>query len=259
MFMKQPITIIGIGEMAGVFARGFLRIGHPVYPVTRDTNMAELAKKITPPALALVAVGENDLHETLEIIPPQWRDNIGLLQNELLPRDWEIHSLTNPTVISVWFEKKKGQDYKVLIPSPAFGPQAKLLCSALHSIGIPCRELDNQDELLYELVRKNVYILTTNIAGLETGGTVETLWNEHQDLARQVANEVMDIQDCLTGVKHPRERLIAGMEEAINGDLNHKCMGRSAPARLARAIGFVDQAGLKVPKLREIHSHLNQP
>jgi hypothetical protein len=256
--MKEPIMIIGIGEMAGVFARGFLRIGHPVYPVTRDTNMTELAKKTIQPVLALVAVGENDLYDTLEIIPSQWRGNIGLLQNELLPRDWEIHNLTNPTVISVWFEKKKGQDYKVLIPSPIFGPQAKLLCSALHSIDIPCRELNSKEELLYELVRKNVYILTTNIAGLETGGTVETLWNEHQDLARQVANEIMDIQDCLTGVKNSRERLIAGMEEAINGDLNHKCMGRSAPTRLARAIGFADQAGLKVPKLREIHSRLNQ-
>jgi len=33
--MKQPI---GIGELAGVFARAFLRCGYPVYPITRDKN-----------------------------------------------------------------------------------------------------------------------------------------------------------------------------------------------------------------------------
>ncbi len=52
--MKSPVIIIGIGEMGGVFARGFVQ----------------------------------------------------------------------PTVISVWFEKKKGRDVKVLIPSPAYGPAA---------------------------------------------------------------------------------------------------------------------------------------
>ena len=44
------------------------------------------------------------------------------------------------------------------------------------------------------------------------------------------------------------------MVEGIKGDLQHKCMGRSAPARLARAIQQADQAGLKVPKLREIQA-----
>ena len=29
--MNEPIVIIGIGELASVFARGFLRCGHPVY------------------------------------------------------------------------------------------------------------------------------------------------------------------------------------------------------------------------------------
>jgi hypothetical protein len=38
-----------------------------------------------------------------------------MMQNELLPRDWAIHDFIDPTVISVWFEKKKGMDSKVLI------------------------------------------------------------------------------------------------------------------------------------------------
>jgi len=85
------------------------------------------------------------------------------------------------------------------------------------------------------------------------GRTVETLWNQHQDLARAVATDVMDIQDWLTDQHNDRNRLIAGMVKAIEGDLQHKCMGRSAPARLSNAIEMADEAGLQVPKLREIY------
>lgn len=250
--MKQPVVLIGVGEMGGVFSRGFLRLGHPVYPITRDMDMNSEAEQIPNPALVLVSVGEADLHPTLEAIPTQWRDKLGLLQNELLPRDWQQHNISNPTVISVWFEKKKGQDSKVLIPSPAYGPGAELLTSALNALDIDARTVSNEDELCFELVRKNVYILTTNIAGLECGGTVENLWNDNQSLAKQVASDVMDIQDWLVGAQQDRENLMAGFVESVNADLEHKCMGRSAPARLTRALQFADEAGLAVPTLREI-------
>lgn len=252
--MKEGIVVIGVGEMAGVFSRGFLKLGHPVYPVTRKMDINEMASLIPEPALVLVSVGENDLHPTLETLPAAWRARVGLLQNELLPRDWQTYDIKNPTVISVWFEKKKGQDYKVLVPSPVHGPQAALLEAALESLEIPAWEVANEAKLLFELVRKNVYIITTNVSGLVVGGNVDELWNQHNALAREVANEVTDIQDWLTGTEQDREKLIEGMVEAIQGDLEHKCMGRSAPGRLTRAIGFADEAGLAVPKLREIHA-----
>ncbi len=34
--MNAPVVLIGVGEMGGVFARGLLRLGHPVYPVPRE-------------------------------------------------------------------------------------------------------------------------------------------------------------------------------------------------------------------------------
>ena len=250
--MNDPVIVVGMGEMAGVFTRGLLKQGHPVYPVTRQTDMKQIAKAVPDPRLVLIAVGENDLHPTLDKIPAAWHAHLGLLQNELLPADWKQHDIDNPTVISVWFEKKKGQDFKVLIPSPIYGPQAPLLENALTALEIPSWELQSSDELEFELVRKNVYILTTNIAGMVIGGTVNDLWYNNETLAREVANEVMDIQAWLVGHHLEREKLIEGMVEGIKGDLEHKCMGRSAPARLARAIGFADEAKLKVPRLREI-------
>ncbi|MFP5339503.1 MAG: hypothetical protein ACLGIW_13590, partial [Gammaproteobacteria bacterium] len=41
-----------------------------------------------------------------------WRPRVALIQNELLPRDWEKYRYEHPTVISVWFEKKQGTDAK---------------------------------------------------------------------------------------------------------------------------------------------------
>jgi len=252
--MPDPIIIWGLGEMGGVFARGLLRRGHPIYPVVRDTDTAALAAVLPAPALMLVAVGEADIDTVLDSVPAPWRQRLGLLQNELLPRDWQSRGIDDPTVISVWFEKKRGQDVKVLIHSPIHGPAAALLAAGLEAIHIPTRVLPDVGALRYELVRKNLYILTTNIAGLVVGGTVQALWARHEALARAVAAEVLDIQERLVSTALPRERLIEGMLEAFAGDPAHQCMGRSAPARLARAIQYADGFRLAVPKLRAIQA-----
>ncbi len=254
--MSKSVVIIGLGEMGGVFARGFLRAGIPVFPVTRTMNVQQAMNSMPNPDLVLLAMGEGDLQAGLASIPDQWKPKTALLQNELLPRDWRNH-LPDPTVISVWFEKKKGQDVKVLIPSPVFGSGSELIKAALNTIDIPVEIKADADEMEFELVVKNVYILTTNIAGLECGGNVESLWKEHNAIAREVANEVVDIQGWLTGKAWDRETIIKGFVRAINGDLEHKCMGRSAPARLARAITLADEAGLAVPKLRSIASKVS--
>jgi ketopantoate reductase len=252
--MKKPVVLIGLGEVGGVFARGLLRNGHPVFPVTRDMDLAQMAQEISEPEAVIVAVAENDLHPALEAVPAVWRDRLVLLQNELLPRDWQQHQLDNPTVISVWFEKKPGQDFKVLIPSPVYGPHAQLIADALAAIKIPARVLDSAEALELELVIKNVYILTTNIAGLECGGTVSALWKKHERIARAVASDVIEIQTFLVGHALDAKKLIEGMLNAFDGDPDHKCMGRSAPARLERALHQADEAGLAVAKLREIHA-----
>jgi len=246
--------MIGLGEMGGVFARAFLRQGYTVQPVLRGQSMAEIALQAPEPTLVILAVAEADLHPTLAEIPPAWRSSLVLMQNELLPRDWLRHDLKQPTVISVWFEKKPGHDYKVIVPSPVYGPHAHLIATALANLDIPCRELDSEQALRFELVRKNLYILTTNITGLVTGGTVATLWQEHQSLARQVASDIIDIQDWLTGQPSDRQALMQAMVAAFDGDPEHRCMGRSAPARLANALRLADEAQLEVATLRSIAS-----
>ena len=164
--MNQPIVIIGIGELGGVFAKAFLHAGYPVYPVTRRMDIARAADTMPDPQLVLVAVAEKDFPSVMQTIPVPWRNCIGLLQNELLPRDWKSYHIEAPTVICVWFEKKKGMDANVLIPSQVHGPQARLVAEALSGIDIAAEVLATADDLLYELVRKNVFVFTINIAGL---------------------------------------------------------------------------------------------
>ncbi|MEW6676961.1 MAG: hypothetical protein AB1421_03490 [Pseudomonadota bacterium] len=250
--MDKTVVMIGLGQLGRVFAGGLLRSGHTVVPVNRGDDMAAVALRYPEPDLVMVSVAENDLHPVLGQLPEFWKDSVGLLQNELLPRDWQAHGIDNPTVVSVWFEKKPGMDAKPLLASPVYGPEAERLVAALESIGLPARTLPDEKALAWELVRKNLYILTTNIAGLDAGGTVSELWVRQRGLAEAVAADVLDVQDWLTGQAYDRGPLMAGLLEAFDGDPNHACAGRSAPARLRRALHQADAAGLAVPALRDI-------
>jgi ketopantoate reductase len=219
--------------------------------VVRGMALADAAAQTPEPELVLVAVAEGDLDTTLESMPDAWRDRLVLLQNELLPAHWRRFAL-EPSVISVWFEKKKGMDAKVIIPSPVFGRHAQLVADALASIDIAARVLESEQKLLFELVLKNVYILTTNIAGLKTGGNVGELWSQQQSLTRRIATEVIQLQEKLTGETLDADALISGMVHAFEGDFEHQCMGRSAPARLKRALQQAEANGLRLEMLEEI-------
>lgn len=252
--MKAPIVIIGIGELAGVFARGFLRCGYPVYPITRNMDLAQEYQQIPAPELVLITVQENELQHMLERLPKAWHNKVGLVQNELLPRDWQRHQIDNPTVTVVWFEKKKELELTNILYSPSYGPKASIIANALKAQEVPAPVLKNEEELLYELVRKTVYILTVNIAGLVNNCTVGDLWLKHQPLAKEIAQEVIQIQQSLIRKPLPQKKLINGMVDGIKDCPHRHCLGRSALARLERALGFAKKTKINTPKLLQIHT-----
>jgi hypothetical protein len=249
--MKAPIVIVGLGQMGGVFACGFLRTGHPVFPVLRHHATADPVDEIPDPALVLITVGEDDLGEVLARLPEAWRPRIGMIQNELLPRDWTEHGIERPTVASAWFEKKPGKPVKVIIPTPVAGPNAELVVDALAAIDIPASVIPDAG-LIDALVAKNLYILTANIAGLRTGGTVSELWSEHRELAEPVAAEVLEIQEYLVGAPIDGKGAVTGMMAAIEADPDHGATGRSAPSRLERARRHAADAEIATPTLDAI-------
>ncbi len=251
MKIKSPIVVIGIGEIGSVFARGFLRLGHPVYPVTRDMDADGIAKELPSPEAVLLAVGESDLHPQLAQLPENWKSSLILIQNELLPKDWQQYDL-KPTVVSVWFEKKKGQDVKVVVPSPVYGEKAPLVSTALDALDIPTSMVKDEAQMTFELVRKNYYILASNIAGLKVGGTVSELWTKHRALTQDILKDIHAIQEYLTGQELDHDKLTRAMLLAFEGDPGHACMGRSAPERLKRALDIANQGGIDIPTLKKI-------
>ena len=254
--MTQPFAsewgLIGAGEIGGVLAHGLLKTGHPVFPIGRDTDIA--AALATKPDLdgLLVAVGEKDLEPVLEQIPSVWFNRLVLIQNELLPDDWRQHGIETPTVASIWFEKKPGKPVKPLVSSPVHGPKADALVAAMQSLDIPAHRVTDSDAMLEELVIKNVYILTTNIAGLETGGDVEDLWTNHQPLARDIATDVIALQEAKVGRSFDHQRLIDGMVKGFDGDPQHQCMGRSAPQRMVRALAQAEERGVEMSTIKAV-------
>ena len=257
--MNKFVVIIGMGELGELFARGFLKLGYPVYPVLRSMQLSTVVSAIPEPELVLLAVGEEDLHSQLDILPEDWRDRLAFLQNELLPRDWHHHNIADPTVIVVWFDKKKGRPFKALLPSYVSGPKAALITSSLQIIDVPCREI-SREQHLYEMIRKNLYILTVNIAGLKMspGSTVSKLWADYREMTEILVKELLDIQEWLVQSKLPRDKLLAGMLEVFSADPEHICRGRTAPERLNRVLKFANIAGISVPMLQAISIEINE-
>jgi len=175
-----------------------------------------------------------------------------MLQNELLPYVWEAESIVSPTVMAVWFEKKRGMDVKVILPTTVYGSNAQIVKDALEALEISCTVINDEERMLFELVKKNVYVFTINIAGLKVNGTVGELWGNHQELAKQVAGEIMDIQEKLANWKLPREELLEEVIQAFHKEPDHKCRGRAAPGRLERALSHAEMYGIEVPVLKRI-------
>lgn len=250
--LAPSVILVGLGEIGQVLAQGFLKTGHPLIPVTRRQSLPAVLAEYADAQALVLAVGEKELPTLLTQVPASWHERLVLIQNELLPKDWQSAGIVNPTVMSIWFEKKPGKLVKQLMPSPVWGGNAGLMAQALEAIGLNARIVTDLAAMQNELVIKNVYILTTNIAGLKVGGNVETLWREHQPLARSVAMEVIALQEKLIGQTLDPEPLIAGMLAGFEGYPAHGCQGRTAAARLQRALKQAERHGLDLPVMKEI-------
>jgi len=249
--MKTTL-VIGLGELGSIFAIGLLKTGHQVIPILRNDNLMEMANIHSNPDSVWVCVAEKDIHTVLASLPNHWKDRLVLIQNELLPQDWQQHGIDEPTVISVWFEKKASKLPQVVLPSVVQGRLATEVCDVYSKLGLPCRQLDTESALLFELVVKNIYIQTTNIAGLVAGGTTKTLVEEHHQLMQAVVKEVIQLQETLTQQSFDHDKLMKAFITACFGDPNHNCMGRSAPARLARAMSLAESEKLQLPTISDI-------
>lgn len=246
----SPAVVVGLGQMGGVFSHALLRAGQTVVPWTRQS--APNLDSVNP-SVVLVATGESDLAPAVRALPHAWRERVALLQNELVPSSWQTLELETPTVAVVWFEKKQHTPVHVIQPTPIAGPHAASLVRALQGLGIDAHETSHPD-LVSDLVSKNLYIATANIAGLmlPPKTSVGVLWNDHRSLAETVAREALELQRALVSTELDEAPLLASLQSSFMADPEHGARGRSAPARLERAIALAKEHGVAVPQMRRI-------
>ncbi|MBK6579734.1 MAG: hypothetical protein IPG17_26835 [Sandaracinaceae bacterium] len=249
----DDVVVIGLGQMGGVFARAAEGAGCRVVPVTRGQDIAEVARETPAPRSVVVAVGELDLTAALDALPAGYRERTLLLQNELLPSSWTERGVVDPTVAVVWFEKKATTDLRPIRSTPIAGPQREFWVAALAGLGVPTHAVPDE-QLLFELVAKNLYILTANIAGLEVGGSVGQLLAAHRPLAEVVAREVIAVQAALTGQELDFDALFAHFEASVAGDPEHGCRGRTSASRLDRLQHHARALGVPTPRMDAIAS-----
>jgi len=250
MARKPPIVIIGMGQLGGIFSTGFLRLGHPVFPMLRGDQPFKLADEIQP-HMVVAAVGETDLDDLLNAVPEGWKDRILLLGNEILPANWLANNIQNPTVISVQFEVKPGQPVVVDRPSPVYGPQADLIIAALKRLSIPAIKINDLEAMTHHLVLKNLYILTLNLGGLATDATAGELLDQHQELTERVWTDLFELQQAMTEIRLDQTALMKQTMDYLALAPNRRA-GRSAGARLARALDRAQALRIDVSTLTKI-------
>lgn len=247
--MRRAVGILGLGQLGATFGQGLLRLGRPVLPILRGDHVEDLVA--SDPELVIVAVAEKDQDAALASLPPALRGRVALVQNELLPPDWQAHGIESPTVAVVWFEKKRGRGAKVVRTTRIGGPCAELLVHALEAVDLPARRVDARD-LAFELVRKDLYILGSNLAGLEVGGTTADLCTTHRALVTPILEDVLTLDEARLGAALPRESLIECAFLDFAKDPDHATTGRTAPERLARTLARAEALGVEIPAIRAL-------
>lgn len=255
----ETSVVVGVGQLGGVFAHGLLKVGQRIVPVRREDSLSDLASELEP-ALVLLAVGEGDLPGVLPQVPQEWRGRAALIQNELLPGSWSVLGDAQPTVAVVWFEKKAPIAPRVIRSTPIAGPGAPLLVRALAALNISA-EVVEESALPAALVLKNLYILTSNVAGrgAPKGATTGHLWTNDRERTQRIAEDVLTLQKAMLNASgHSAaalalddDALMRELGETLMADPDHGACGRSAPARHQRALDQAQTHGLTLTALAE--------
>ncbi len=243
------VLLVGPGQLGRVLAGGLVATGVAVDPVLRGQPIAPSDAH----ELVLVGVGEADLDDVLRAIPPSHRDRVALLQNELSPESWSRHGVVDPTLLVVWFEKKRGRALREVRETELAGRFAASLARALDAMDVRARVLDDA-ELPAALVVKNLYIVGANVLGLAHGGTTGELARAHPEPTSRVLGELLQIERARLGgaVGLEPEAIVRRVFEAFLADPSHAALGRTARSRLERALARARAHGIEAPALSAI-------
>jgi len=243
---RPRAVVIGLGQLGRTLAEGLVVDGWTVTGVRRDQSAAELAT----PELAVVATGEDDLGPVLAGLPGSWRTgHVLLLQNELLPPQWEVHGIIDPTVLIVWFSRKPGELIRELRPSVAFGPHADDAARALAAVGLHTTIAPSYEALLAELVEKNTYIWAMNLAALLISEpTTSRVLGSQRATFEELAREAIAVQEAAIGARVvDAPAVIEAVAATLAAEGERRLGGRSAARRAERLSALARTLGVDAP------------
>jgi hypothetical protein len=247
----RDLVIVGLGELGRWLGAGALGTGMRVTPVLRNTPLEPVWASVPVETPIVVAVSEDALDDVLAHVPSARHAELVLLQNELFPSRY-AHLDAAPAVLVPWLLKKRGLPQIVIRPTPVFGRHAALiaeLCTALH---VPCEPLPDADALARALADKYTFILSINALGTLHDLTLGTFLHEHPELTRAVAMEAGRLSARLSGTPIDDARSEACVLEGMGAMAQIGARGRTARARVLRALERAQHLGLPMPKLEEI-------
>jgi hypothetical protein len=229
-----------------MYGGALLRLGHTVIPVTRSTPRPLALPPGTP---VLVAVGEEDLDAAL-------RDVVGagpliLLQNELFPDRWLSHGVTDPTVLVVWTNRKKGV-VTVGGPSRVYGPLAHLVMEMHAVLGIPCHVLGTEGALHTELCAKYAFIVAVNALGVAADLALGEWLQEDRPTVEAVCRDGVALAACRVERPVDKEEALARVLSVLDPLGVIPTRGRTAPSRVDRAATTASRHALTLPALHRL-------
>ncbi|MET0343265.1 MAG: hypothetical protein ABW252_19810 [Polyangiales bacterium] len=244
----RDLVIWGVGELGRLYGGAALRAGVRVTPITRESDPARVLAGLARDVPILVAVGESSLDEVLAALPQERATAPILLQNDLFPSRWTAHRL-EPTVIVAWLLKKRGTELTVARSSPVFGRHAALVLALHEALGAPAHELPSASALNQALIEKYAFILGINALGLTRDRTLSGWMQEDPLRVRALTTEAATLGAALCGSEVERAAADRAIEEAWRALGTMSARGRTAGARVRRALTQAHDLGLRLPEL----------
>lgn len=251
---KPPsdLVVYGVGQLGQLFAGGALRLGLRVLPVVRETDRAAVFEGLPPRTPVLLSVPEDALEQAVHDVPGDRHGDVMLVQNELFPKRWHALGLDSPTVLVVWLSKKKGRPVEVARPTFAFGRHARLAVEMHRALDLPAQILEDEVALHQELVSKFSFILAINALGVVENLTLGAWLEKDRARVMALADEARLLAEAHLGASVDAEYVELAVVEAMTALHDYPARGRTARARVERAVRDAAAYGLSLPRLVEV-------
>lgn len=239
-------TIIGRGEVGRVFERAASQAGETVRLIVRGDRLSE---RLLDQGPIIVAVREEDLEGVLESLRSACAERIVLVQNgDIDPLLVDVGRVTRGLL---WFTAK-GELFKVLAPSPFFGPLAPEIVDRLSRAGVAAEVLEDEGALRREVVMKLAF---NNVVGLPLAVHALSLGEylaQRREEARAVVTETCAAMSAALGVHVDADAAFARFLETTR-ELGSLRGGKKALAfRNGAVVRWGRQHGIDVPVNRAL-------